>query len=375
MGIERVDNETTSRFERLCSYLAADPDNLALLADTAFAAFSNGRFGDAAALVDHHAALAPLPGSLINLLGLCALVEGRDADAVEIFSSLLAQTPEDAGLRYNMAWAKSRLGDHKAALDLAGANVADPRSAALSVRSLHHLERLDEALAIGDAWEGQEGTADLWGALASAALDADDTGRAARWAERARGSPDGLAALGMLAMAEARNEDARRLFDEALALRPDSARGLLGLGAVLLGEGNPLDAARRFDEAGQVFGDHLGTWIAAGWAWLIAGEAAVARERFERVLGLDDTFSEAHGGLAVLDVMAGRDEDACRRSDVALRLDRQSLGGALARTLLLEKAGDKVTAGRIRDAVLNAPIGPNGRSVAQALALAAVRGG
>lgn len=373
--MERASDGTASRFERLSGYIAADPDNLTLLTDAAMAAFDEGLSADAAALVERHAALAPLPPSLINLLGLCALAEGRDADAASIFGSLLAEAPDDAGLRYNLAWAKGRLGDHEAALELARANVADPRSATLTARSLHHLGRLDEALAIGDAWEGQEGDPGFWGALASVALDAEDTGRAARWAEHARGSSDGLAALGMLAMAEARNEDARRLFDEALTLRPDSARGLLGLGSTLLGDGKPAEAARRFDEAGAVFGDHLGTWIAAGWAWLIAGDAGAAQERFERVLGLDDTFSEAHGGLAVLDAMAGRTEDARRRADLALRLDRQSLGGALARSLLLEQAGDEATAGRVREAALNAPIGPDGRSVAQMLALAAARGG
>lgn len=374
MSMERAGDGTTSRFERLSGYLAADTDNLALLADAAIAAFDEGHSDAVAALVDRHAALAPLPSSLVNLLGLCALAEGRDEDAAGIFSSLLAQAPDDAALRFNLAWARSRLGDHQAALDLAGANVADPRSAALTVRSLHHLERLEEALAIGDAWEGRKGDVQLWGTLASAALDAEDTIRAARWAERARTSPDGLAALGMLALAEARNDDARRLFNEAIALRPDSARGLLGLGSTLLSEGKPADAARRFDEAGAVFGDHLGTWIAAGWAWLIAGDIAAAQERFERVLGLDDTFSEAHGGLSVLDAMAGRVEDARHRADVALRLDRQSLGGALARALLLERAGDQAAAGRVREAALNAPIGPNGRSVAQMLALAAARG-
>ena len=363
-----------SRFERLRDFVASDPSNLGLLADAAGAALDESLYPEAAEMVERHAAIAPPPPSLINVLGLCALGEGRHADAARIFVSLLAETPGDAGLRYNLAWANSRLGDHQAALDRLGDDIATPQAAALTVRSLHHLERLDEALALGDAWEGREGDADLWGALASAALDAEDSARAARWADRAQGSAEGLAAQGMLAMAEARTDEARDLFQRAVTLRSDSARGLLGLGSVLLGDGLPREAAARFDEAGGVFGDHLGTWIAAAWAWLIAGDAIAARKRFEHVLGLDDTFSEAHGGLAVIAAMAGQVEEARRGADIALRLDRQSLGGALARSLLLDQAGDPSTAARIRESALNAPIGPEGRSVAQMLALAAARG-
>lgn len=372
--MEQAGDASPSRFERLSEYLVADPDNLRLLADAAGAALDENRHAQAVEIVERHAALAPPPPSLINVLGLCALAEGHHEDAASIFTSLLAGAPEDPGLRFNLAWARSQLGEHQAAVDLLEAGAATPRAAALAVRSLHHLARLDEALAIGDAWEGREGDPDLWGALAAVALDAEDMARAARWAGRAQGSADGLAAQGMLAMADARPDEARRLFEAALAVRPDSARGLLGLGSVLLNDGAPAEAARRFDEAGAIFGDHSGTWIAAGWAWLIAGDHEAARERFERVVEQDVSFSEGHGGLAVLDVMAGRNEEARRRADIALRLDRQSLGGMLARSLLLELGGDPTAAARIREVALNAPIGPEGRSVAQMLALAAARG-
>lgn len=115
-----------------------------------------------------------------------------------------------------------------------------------------------------------------------------------------------------------------------------------------------------------------GGGTSAPYPW--ADDREAARERFERVVEQDDSFSEGHGGLAVLDVMEGRNEDARRRADLALRLDRQSLGGILARSLLLELDGDPTAAARIREIALNAPIGPEGRSVAQMLALAATRG-
>lgn len=372
--MERAEGTPVSRFERLNEFLASDPANLPLLADAAGAALDEGRLAEAVEMVERYAATAPLPPSLINVLGLCALSQGHHADAAAIFESLLAGSPDDPVLCFNLAWAKGQTGDHEAVLELLN-EARTPAAALVVVRSLHHLGRVDEALAIGDAWEKQDGSPDLWGALASVALDAEDMDRASRWGHRGQGSPDGLAALGVLAMAEARDIEARALFEQALALRPDSARGLLGMGSVLLGDGQPDKAARRFDEAAAVFGDHLGSWIAAGWAWLIAGDISAARERFERVLAIDDAFGEAYGGLAVLDVMEGRRDEAQRCADIALRLDRQGLGGALARSLLLEQAGDSATAARVRDRALNAPIGPNGQSVTQLLALRAARVG
>lgn len=367
--------EASARLERLKGYLSADGDNLRLLADAADAAWQAGMPAEATTLIERHAAVAPPPPSLINLLGLCALAEGRFADAAAIFSSLLSDTPENASLRFNFAWARSRLEDHAGALEALGEALESPQAAALCVRSLHHLGRFDEALAVGDAWEGRSDDPDLWSALATAALDHEDVERAARWASRAGTTAEGQAALGMLALAEGRPEDARSCFDQALTLRPDSARGHLGMGAVLLSGQQPAEAARRFDQAAEIFGEHLGSWIAAGWAWLLAGDAAKARERFERVIALDDTFSEAHGGLALLDFQEGHADDARRRAEIALRLDRQSLGGALVSSLLLEQAGKPEAAAQIVQRALNAPIGPGGQSITQVLATRAATGG
>jgi hypothetical protein len=89
---------------------------------------------------------------------------------------------------------------------------------------------------------------------------------------------------------------------------------------------------------------------------------------FERSSGIDDTFSEGHCGLAVLAFMTGDLAEAHRRSETAFRLDRQSLGGTLARIMLLQAKGDIETAARIRDIALATPVGANGKTLLQARA-------
>ena len=98
------------------------------------------------------------------------------------------------------------------------------------------------------------------------------------------------------------------------------------------------------------------------------GDIKTARARFEEALRIDDTFAESHGALAVLDICAGDLEDAKRRVGVALRLDRDCLSAALAKSLLMMSAGRERSADKIRETALNMPVGPNGRTIAEALA-------
>lgn len=54
-------------------------------------------------------------------------------------------------------------------------------------------------------------------------------------------------------------------------------------------------------------------------------------------------------------------------SVAAGKLDRQSLGGTLARIMLLEAKGDGEAASRIRDIALATPVGTSGKTLLQAL--------
>ena len=122
------------------------------------------------------------------------------------------------------------------------------------------------------------------------------------------------------------------------------------------------------DKGAEMFGDHLGSWIAAGWAYLLAGEHEQARDRFERARQIDPNFAESHGSLAVMDVLAGDSESAQRRMEVALRLDRACFSGAFAQMLMASAAGDAGAAQRIADIALKQPLDDKGRTIADALA-------
>ncbi|PVM86893.1 hypothetical protein DDF62_17730 [Caulobacter radicis] len=370
MMSQTVSAPAASSFERLSGFLRIDPSNLRLIEDAAGAAVEEGRWAEVAGLVERYAGLAPLSPRLRNLAGLAAMGEGRHADAVALLEPLLAEAPEDPRLRFNLAWASAMTAAPEAVVALVDEAViaAAPAAAALKVQALHRLGRLDEALAEGAAYvaAGVQDQA-LMSALAVAAVDAENTELARAYALKAGDTHEGLSTLAALALDQGEVSEATDLFDRALAVDPTSGRAQLGKGLALLAQGDSAAGTALVEAAATRFGDHLGSWIAAGWGHFAQGDLVTARRLFDKALALDDSFAESHGALAVLDALDGRIDAATRRCQVALRLDRACLSAALAKSLMAAMQGDAGAAERIRAAALNTPLGPDGRTLAQAM--------
>jgi tetratricopeptide (TPR) repeat protein len=364
-------SDPTRRLDRLLGFLAGDPHNRALLADAASAALDEGRLDAAAELIARYENAAPLPPPLQNIKGLISLNLGDYPAAEATFEPLVAENPGDPSLGFNLAWAKAMLADYAGALPLLIDPVlaANPAARALKIQMLHHLDQLDEALECGATLaELYPDDHALMGALATAAIDAENLPLAKSYAERAGAQPEGLAAMGMLLLDDNDASTAIDVFDRVLAQQPDNTRASLGKGLALLAQGKPQEGAQWLDKGAGGFEDHLGSWVAAGWAHFVQGDLTTSRARFETALGLDDTFAEIHGGLAVLDIAEGHLDSARHRTEVALRLDRRCFAGALAKMLLLRADGDPAAADRIRDIALNTPMGDSGKTIAQAMA-------
>ena len=266
-----------SRHSRLLGFLERDPDNLRLIADAASAAMEEGDPGAALALLDRYASLAPLLPPQLNLKGIAALadraIRGRRRHADLARRGRRGR----AGDRFNLAWALTMAGDHEAALALLDdeAVAAGPRGASLKVGLLHHFGRPEEALESGIAL-AQIHPADqsLMGALALAAMDADRADLARLYAVRAGTNHDGQTTLGLLLLDEDRTGKSAAIFDRVLAGDAGNGRALLGKGLALLNQGDPAAAAAWIDRAAERFGDHLGSWVAAGWAHYVQGDLA-----------------------------------------------------------------------------------------------------
>jgi tetratricopeptide (TPR) repeat protein len=355
----------------MLTFLDRDPKNLNLLAECVQLSAEIGDNEQADALLVRHQSLTALPPSLVNLKGAIALATERYADAAEAFEQLRSGGHNNPAVRFNLAWAKAMLGTYEEALELLDPETisVSPRAPSLKIQMLHHLKRYDDGLAAGEellaAYPDDKA---LLGALATLALDAERSDLARAYAGRGGNNPESQAALGILTLGEQNPSDALVLFDSAIQQQPRNPRAWIGRGLAQQALGEPAAAAEALDHGAALFGDHLGSWIAAGWGHVVAGDTASARARFEKAMTIDPNFSENHGGLAVLDLMAGDVASAERRADIALRLDRSSFGGALAKSLLLDRTGNAQAAQRVRQIALNTPIGPAGQTIAEAMA-------
>jgi tetratricopeptide (TPR) repeat protein len=369
--IDAAEAAAPSRLDRLMPLLESDPSNLGLLADAAETALTEGRPEIAGDLLDRYGAIAPLPPREANLAGLAALQAKRYDRAAALFGELVESGVDDPAVRFNLAWACAMDKQFDRSLELLDDDLvrALPQAAMLQIQLLHDRGEFDDAAARARGYiEIHPTYAPLMAAVSVLALDVEDEELAAACAAKGGEHPDALTTLGTLALGDERATDALDLFDRALERNSHVPRAWVGRGLARLLTGQSPDAAADIDRGAEMFGDHLGSWIAAGWAHFVNKDLASARARFETALKLDDTFAETHGSLAVLDLLEGNVEGAREKSEVALRLDRQCYSAALARSLLAAGAGDQATAKRIYDTAINTPIDGSGRTIGQTLA-------
>lgn len=365
------DRAASSRLDLLLPLLSSDPGNLRLLSDAAETALAERRPAVAADLLDRYSAIAPLPPMEANLAGLAALELRRFDRAEGFFAGLADSGHYDSAIRFNLAWARSMQKDFDGALQVLGEEVADelPQAAMLKVQILHEQGRFDEAAELGRGYLARHPDHQgLLAAMSVLALDVEDEALAALCAGKAGQHPDALTTLGTLALGEERASEARENFEAALSRNRGAPRAWVGLGLAKLMTDEPAAAAADIDRGAELFGDHLGSWIAAGWAHFVNGDLGASRERFETALRLDPTFAESHGSLAVVDLVEGDSGKARERADTARRLDRQCYSAALAHALLAGGSGDKAGARRIFDLALDTPVDKKGRTIAQAMA-------
>jgi tetratricopeptide (TPR) repeat protein len=359
-----------SRLSRLLGFLESDPENLSLMADAANAALDESALDQVSELVARYRALTEVPPPLLNVEGIAAMRQGRLGDAATAFKALRDAGHDHPSVRFNLAWLGALEERHDDVLALLDDEViaSVPRAAALKVQTLHHLDRIEDALAVGQGMaEIHPGDNHLLGALSVAAMDADDFELARHYAMQADGGSDALTTQGLISLNDDAPAAAINLFDRALVEHPDAPRALLGKGLSLLAQGDADGAAPCLDKGAEIFGDHLGSWIASGWTHFIRKDFAAARRSFETALAHDDNFAETHGALAVLDIVEDNSDSARKRADIALRLDKECFGGILARTLLLEMDGKPELAAKIRERAMNMPMGIDGKTLAQAM--------
>jgi tetratricopeptide (TPR) repeat protein len=334
--------------ERLASlrrFLDADPDNARLRRDVVTTAVAAGEFEYLRGLAEDRLASVPTDAEA-QFDRATALIGLNDfAAALPVLQSLDASIP---GVRLDIGLCLYFLGQYaEAKPHLQGAYEAGDRSAQtlrLLLLTLHHLGAFDDIGAMVSANESVfSGDPQLAGLMSVACLDSGESARARHWANVALAAdPDNADALttdGTLRAVALDAQGAKLAFKRAVTMRPQSGRAWLGLGTGSMLSGDFATATGQLERAVEFMPKHLGSWHSLAWAHLFGGRIDAAERVFKHVFELDRTFSESHGGLAIIAASRGDRAAAERHIEVAERLDADCNNAKFARAVLAGLGG------------------------------------
>lgn len=146
--------------------------------------------------------------------------------------------------------------------------------------------------------------------------------------------------------------DNRSLFTYELATSPGSAWVHAGLGVELLEAGEDDRAREHFLEAMRIYPGHMAAAHGVALVALSRGDEAEARTWLERSLAMNPKYSPSLNALGVLELGAGRIDDAGRLFVRALNVDNRDVAarvGVLAATL---RRGNLAQASEMRDQLM-----------------------
>lgn len=359
-----MDQAEKEKLDRLLGYLAVDPENASLLIEAIEAALACQSLEQAGRLIGDLQGLRPGSFEAGYFAAVLAMAKRDFAGAAATLAPLVA-AGAPANARFNLAWCRAMLGEKPEAQELLDQATTSslPAAAMLKVQLMHEAGDVDAAFELGKAaLERFPDDTGLLAAMATLAIDLEDTALARTYAEKAGNHPEALAAVGLLDLQDGDVLAARRALEASLAVREHNPRAWVGRGMIQLLERDPAAAALDMDRGAQQFGDHIGSWIGAGWAHYLAGEIDAAKERFEHALAIDQNFAESHGSLAVIDAAKGDTESAKRRMVTALRLDRNCFSAVLAKIML--EADNPELAQKLIEQAFSTPLDDNGMTVA-----------
>jgi tetratricopeptide (TPR) repeat protein len=302
--------------------------------------------------------LASDPGNL-DLLALAIDLSQAAGDLARALETILRARAE-VGVAHNLAFCYVWLNRHRDACDLlapfAEAAPLPVGAVILLLRALHHLGDLEPAMQLAQAEMARcEGDPNFLGAASLLYFDAGQAEQSARLSELALSHgvrpQDALLVAASLALGRTDADGAIVLFNEALAKNPDQGRSWSGLGLASL------------EKALTFMPGHVGTWHILGWCKILGQDLAGARDVFVKALELDRNFGDSHGGLAVVDAIAGQRlpaEEGIRR---ALGLDPLCLPAKFAQMILDGKVNDPLTFRALAARMLSGYQGLSGESL------------
>ena len=360
-----IDIHASERLKRLLGYLHQDPDNSALMFDTIDQCIQENQIGTARTLVEQARAAGMPAAGVQHREALIAMLAGAYVDAIPILDALLTQNPEDAALRYNLAYASYQAGRYQRARELletiAGQFTTNPSIATLYTLSLYQLGDVEPATAYAESvLAAQPQHPDLPGILTLLYFDTNRLAQCRQYVDivlaQTPDHPMAQIAASGLAVLDAQLDRAEKFARQVIECNEHDGRAWSALGIALLAKHDISGAGRALQQAVKFMPSHVGTWHLLAWTQVFQHNARAAEISFKRALELDRTFGESHGGLAIVAQMRGEGARSKELIEKARRLSPGSLSMQYAKMLQIEQHEGKQAAQLfLRDVLSQAP--------------------
>lgn len=342
---------TTDQVDRLEAFLAQDPSNLNLVAESVNAAVGAGQSERARAILERSRAAMSLDAPLRHLEATILLSEHRFTEARELLTGLLRDGADAPGVVFNLGYAALRAGDPAAGATVLQGLLARPDAAPETLtwllRCQLHAGHPERAL---EAWSTAPltlRTPEAAGVASLACFDADLPGQARELADGAlvagATSLEPVVVRAALALSDGEFANADQLLARGRQIAPDDPRLRFTCGLAQMLRGRSAEANEEFRFAVTRQPRHAGGWIAFAWSSIFTGDLAEARSSLDRAMELDRNFAETHGALAVVDALEGHREAALAGIERASRLDRNSMAWHYAEAVLAGAHRDAAT--------------------------------
>lgn len=361
--------EIEAKLSKFNDFLAADPNNLNLLADIIDSNIYLKNYNEAKKKISDALNIEKDNPYFKLRLSTILIAEADYEGSISITSDLILNNFIEPEIKFNHGYALALNGQYEEAkvllLDLYNNQHHFQLLPATLIRSLHHLGEIDEAIEIAKSHlENHPEDDTVSGMLSLLYFDNDDFSNAQTAAEHAlKLSPNNLDALVSAAgsyIGDEKIDEASEVLNRALTLEPNNGRVLAKIGLIDMLNQDLSTAEVNMQKALKAMPEHIGSWHVLGWIQILQQKINEAEFTFNHALSLDRTFGESHGGLAVIEAIKGNWAKADEYSKVAKKLDGAVMSTYYVAILKLRAEGKSEDAAKLTNTIMNTNKLPNG---------------
>ena len=361
--------EIEAKLSKFNDFLAADPNNLNLLADIIDSNIYLKNYDEAKNKISDALNIEKDNPYFRLRLSTVLIAEADYEGSIAITSDLILNNFIDPEIKFNHGYALALNGQYEEAkeplLDLYINQHHFQLLPATLIRTLHHLGEFDEAIEIAKSHvENHPEDGSVAGMLSLLYFDNDDFSNAQTAAANAlKLAPNNLDALVSAAgsyIGDEKIDEASEVLKRALTLEPNNGRVLAKIGLINMLNQDLSAAEVNMQKALKAMPEHIGSWHVLGWIQILQQKINEAEFTFNHALDLDRTFGESHGGLAVIEAIKGNWAKADEYSKVAKKLDGAVMSTYYVAILKLQAEGKGDDAAKLINTIMSTNKLPNG---------------